>query len=794
SGSMASQHRWAAAMSGAKIFATLVEEAVGQTVTADPYSGSGTHTWTTVPHRAGLAWFWGRSHPVSGPNFPNPTPPEPGYPEGFHNWFTDAAGDSYRLPDGATLAKTGTISADPPAGTLAQQDPGHFTALGSGMLFCRKTLVAAADPATSVRDRVLLVLSDGMENRAPMLAELFDGSQTGLWYREEGNAALPLQDPEIRLHAAAVLTGANWVDRLRAAVTETGGDPALDVKHITDYATSDVTLQHWFVNRFKTLFGFDEADAGPDPVLCEGQIATRKIPVTLGHTKLVFYAIFGQPDAAAWDLGVIPPGQEEAIWFSRAADYPGVRATGGAMHRMMALDLPLAIPGHGHRWAGEWRFVLSRENAGTGGYAMGVLARGDGATGLSVEAPPVPRPGDEVRLRAVVKDRRGDPVTGASVVTRVRQPGPWPGSAVAREVGHNLALVKELRHSKKQGDIDMPDVADRVLRHLYETAALGGQGTTRKVPLSHVGGGAYEGRFRVEHPGTHDLDTTIAGVRSSDAAEFQEKLGEAVSSLTGPASMAERAWLAKTAGAKQPFKVELRDQLAVAFLPTEKDSETGGYFADAATIRLLVQPAGKGGVLLGPGWADSIRFLTPGGVQQPWPATDLGDGNYQVDIEVQRRGDVRFDRRLLALAADRFALVHPTAGPLDLRDGLLELAKFEAEVLGVRLPIAVLSLVGNARSKECHLVTCAFAEKIARKNKVWLHDLEHAHNCGYDTCEHCLSLICNMDPEHMEAHKPFCKWTRKIKPANRLEVHGWKQAEELGFDGCWYCLRQHHHG
>ncbi len=738
SGSMASQHRWAAAMSGAKIFAELVKEAVDQTVTADPYGGSGTHTWTTLPHRAGLAWFWGRSMPSGGPNFPNPQPPEPGYPDGLHNWFDDAAGDSFRLPDGATLAKTDSISADPPAGTLAQAyHPGHFTALGSGMLFCRNALVEDADPA-GVRDRVLLVLSDGIENRAPMLAELFDGSQTGLWYREDGDAAHPFQDPKIRLNAAAVLTGDSWVTRLRNAVAETGGDPALDVKHITDYATSDITLQHWFVSRFKTLFGFDEADAGPDPQLSSGQIATRKIPVTLGHTKLVFYALFNQPDADKWDLGVVPPGQDDAIWFSLAASYHGVRASGGEMHRMIALDLPLAIPEQEHRWAGEWEFVLSRHGAGTGSYAMGVLTRGDGGTGLAVDAPDVPRPGDRVRLRATVTDRFGKPVSDARVMARVREPGPWPGDAVARAMAGSPDMVKALVRS---GDADVPSIADRVLRHLQEKGTLGKR-RTRTVPLAHAGGGAYQADIRLGGPGTCDIDTTITGYRPSDAGEFEKKLGGAVSGLLGrlptAALRAERDRLARIAGSKQKFNVELRRQLAVGFLPTEKDSETGGYFVDASTVRLLVQPAGARGVLLGPGWADSIRFLVPGGVKPWWPATDLGDGDYRVDIPVRRVGGTRFDGRLLSLAAERLSLVHPVAGSVTVRDGLLPLAEFAVDVLGVRMPIAVLSLVGDSRTKECHLVTCALADRIDGKSKVWLRDLGQARATGYRPCAECL--------------------------------------------------------
>jgi len=316
------------------------------------------------------------------------------------------------------------------------------------------------------------------------------------------------------------------------------------------------------------------------------------------------------------------------------------------------------------------------------------------------------------------------------------------------------------------------------------------------VQLAHAGEGAYEAEIRIKHPGHYEIDALVKGVRRSPQAERDAKLGAAIENLSKlykPKQLrAERAWLAKAAGERQPFTVALRDQLAVAFRPTAKDSETGGYFATADTIRLLVQPRGRGGVLLGPGWADAILFFAPGGVELPWPAVDLGDGNYQVDIPVERTGDVRFERRLLALAAERFALVHPAAGAIELRGGLLPLAEFAVEALGVRMPIAVLSLVGNSKSKECHLITCAFAARISERNKVWLHDLEQAHEHGYDTCEHCLPLVCNMNPREMEAHKPFCSWVRKISPRNRIEVHSLAQALELGFDGCRYCLPQHH--
>ena len=113
-------------------------------------------------------------------------------------------------------------------------------------------------------------------------------------------------------------------------------------------------------------------------------------------------------------------------------------------------------------------------------------------------------------------------------------------------------------------------------------------------------------------------------------------------------------------------------------------------------------------------------------------------------------------------------------------------------VLGIKMPIEVLALLGNRKSGEVHLITCRYAEKIAAKNKSWLHDLKQAKQLGYDTCEHCLPLICNTDPNRMEAHKLFCSHVRRIKTSNRIEVHNWSQAEKLGFDGCYYCLKDKH--
>jgi hypothetical protein len=783
SGSMAG-NRWKAAMSGAAMFANLLADCC----TVTPGAG----IWTTSPHRAGLYWFWGHNSAAYGDNYPNPGGPIAGYTGGFHNSFEDNESDTYQLPDGATLGKPDKISAVPSAGTMVETVlPDHYTALGSGLLHCRKDLM---DNDTGSNEKVILALSDGMENRQPDLTRVFLGADP-MWFHQDADLGQPAEDPNIRIYFNAVLTSPSWVARLRDVVAKTGGIKALDVKSITGYGEYGSFIQKWFVTSFKRLFGFIALDEIPDPVLSQGQVGSHPVTVNLGNDKLVFYSLFENGDADKWTFSVTPPGCGFPVIHAAASAHAGIRFSGDARYKMISVDLPLGLDGQAHRWPGEWTMTVRRDGADSGSYAVGALARADLGTTVDLVAPPDPKPGASVTVSVRVRDQRGRPIEDARVVTRVRRPGPWPGDAVAAAFGSDPALVESARRSKSAASLDTTATADRVLRELYAAGELDG-GKTTALALAHVGDGVYRAQVKLARPGVHDFDTTITGVRRGTAAEVAEKIGAAKEALSahykGAALKAEKAYLKAHAGILQPFRIESREQLTVDFLPSAKISETGGYFVDAGTIRLLVQPKDKAGTLLGPGWGGSILFFAPGGVELPWPAVDLGDGNYQADLEVHRKGDVRFERLRLALAADAFALVHPAAGPVELPGGLLPLAEFAVEALGVRMPIAVMSLVGNAKTRECHLVTCRFAARIAPRNKVWLHDLGQARRAGYDTCEHCLPLVCNMSPESMEAHKPFCRWVRKIQPKNRIEIHSLERALELGFDGCKYCLPGHH--
>ncbi|MCP4675079.1 MAG: hypothetical protein GY854_06160, partial [Deltaproteobacteria bacterium] len=789
SGSM-NGDRWSAAMNGASIFSGLVNA-----ITTVTDNGDG--TWNTTPHRAGLYWFWGHNSSGYGPNFPNPTTPISGYTGGFHNTFEDNVGDTYQLPDGATLAKTDKISDDPPAGTLVQTTtPGHYTALGSGLLYCRNALVAN-DPG-HVRERVILALSDGMENREPKIEKLFPQDpplpDPPLWFRENGDAGGVVEDPMVRLYASAVLTGTNWADKLRDSVEATGGVGDLDVKHITDSSQFGIQIQKWFVSSFKRLFEFTAPDEIPDPELSQGEWNTHPVTVNMGVEKVVFYVLFGTSDSSKWEFGVVPPGQGGAIYTDDADLYPGVRCLKGGMYKMLIVDLPLVLEGHKHRWAGEWKMVVHRTGSGKGNYATGSLTRQDQGSTVDVVAPSKPRPGDKAKIIVKLSDQNGKPIKDAKVGATVHVPGMWLGHLVSIELGSNPKLIKALRRSRSKAALDTDQISDRVLRRLYEKAAMQ-SGKDVKVKFECIKSkGLYHAEVPLKKSGEYDFDISIEGLRKTSRTEIKDKIGNAVNDLRKYYTLGnikdEKAFLKEFAGTKQTFKIEHREQLNVRFVPSEKKTEVQGYFINEKTIRFRVQPRNKDDILLGPGWADSISFEAPG-VSKTWPAIDAGDASYRVDIPIEAKNP-RFDRKRHAFIADRLRLRHPLGGAISPSNNELPLKGFGVTVMGVRVPITVYALIGNRRSKETHLAICDHAAKIGDKNKVFIHDLHEAQRCGYDTCEWCLPLVCNTDPSKMETHKPFCSRVRRISPKNRLEVRSWKQAKKLGFDGCFYCMRKYH--
>ncbi|MDD5306956.1 MAG: VWA domain-containing protein [Deltaproteobacteria bacterium] len=727
SGSMTGD-RWEAAVNGAQIFADLVKVANTNHVDGDP-------TNPLHGHRVGVYWFWG--NPAAA-NYPDPTTAKPGYPEGYANV----------LSSGTTSFAIDVNTAVDPAATVKVVDaglasaPGNFTALGTGLLLCRDELVAKSDAAHG-RNRLILALTDGMENSNPLIADVFAGS-TPIW-------KVPV-DPKIRIYTVAVFTGASYADKLKQLATWTGVDPTEGVKAIDDPTDYQTRLLNWFCFRFSDEFDFSSTSATPDPELAKGGVATRSIEVAPGQDRLVFTALFAKPDRQGneWDLTLTPP---QGRLVGEALPQPGVAWFRGSMYRMVAVDVPAWEEGSGRSPYGRWTMTLTRKGASSCGYAFGTMAHGIPALTCELIAPPLPAAGlDQGGLLVTTS---APDATIARATARISTPGRWRGHDVACRVATDRKLVLELQ-KKRKGSVSLRDcnqVADNVLRLMLDKGSFDPPSET-VLKLAKDPGGSLSGHFPLPTPGQYTIDV---GVDGKDAA-----------------------------GKK--FHVEFRKQLFVPFPTDAVRTPTQGYFSDAKTVRLGVQPRDKDGLLLGPGFGDDVAFVTPLGDQHVFPADDTGNGNYWADIPIEGV-DIRLSRGGRSIAGTGLSLRHPH-GLLRLPGDEIRLDECAAVVQGVRVPIRVMAIIGNERTHVAHLATCRYLGA-ASTGRAWFHDLHEARAAGYRSCEHCLPLIGNASPNSLEVHRPYCPFVRAIRPDRRLTLSSWEQAKALGFDGCHHCLPEH---
>ncbi len=750
-------NRWLAASGGAQAFAELVAT-IG----------------STYDHNVGIYWFQGNC----GDRMTDHTTYDP---NPWVGTFEDGGSD-FSLGTNRALTHHGDIES---TCTSAMYNPGHCTGIGCGLVKCKEELQTLVND----HEKVILALSDGMENCRPYLDEVFpDGATSTYWSDAEA----------MRLYFVAVLTNTSWVEKLRNVVHRTSGIRTQDVKHIlpgTTVGDAGTLIHQWFYGSFKNLFGYTSLNEIPDPTLKGGEWDTHPVTVNLGVDQVILYALFDEKDDGKWAFGVIPPGQKNAIYVDQADQYDDVVAFEGHAHKTLVVRLPLKIPGHEHRWAGSWQIVIGRQTgAAKRNYVVGAMAHQDVQSKLDLLVPHKPLQGDRATLRIALKDQHGKAIKNAVVKTKIHAPGEWPGHAVAMEVARNHKLVKALRRSKSKAARDTARTADRMLRELLERNALD-DGTTKTITVRHVTNGVYRADVALTKAGNYNFEISVTGARPTSTAEIKTKIGAAKKNIKEiypePKVVAsELAYLNKHAADQQAFQIAHREQVSVQFLPQASKSDVQGYFVDEKTIRLRVLPRNKTGTLLGPGWADGVQFSVPG-VSHTWTGDDAADGIYSIDIPVTAE-DPHVERTGRLIVATRLSVTHPRHGAVVPKEHQLPLDGFSVTVLGVKIPITVFALIGNARSKETHLVTCRHAARISPKNKVYIHDLKEAQKSGYDTCEWCLPLICNTNPTSMEAHKPFCAHVRRIAKANRLTVHYWTQAEKMGFDGCRYCLPEHH--
>ncbi len=634
SGSM-DGNRWQSACDGAELFATLMNE-------------------TGVDSRVGIYWFW------------------------EDNGNEDA----------------GILNIGQPGG------PDHYTAIGAGLLHCRDELLdrsADTDADRTLRGRVILLVSDGMENRGPKLEPVFFDAPNDHWnlFKAPGEKSPTPhpQGPGIRIHSLAMATGDAWADKLRGVAAATGGLWALDVQHLRPQKADNTAAltQSWFVTSFAGLFGFDEAAIMGSSALEQGQTVKRKVAVSLATDTLVFYQLSSAADVGRWELTVKLPDTDLELTPALAAAHDSITYRQGKMFQMYVVRLGLTIPGHEHRGVGDWTMQLKRKDgASTGHYSLGALSRQDLQCRVDVLTRPKPRPGDEATIQVHLRDRLGNSISEAQVSTKVRTPGPWVGDVMARRVSDDPALVKRLRKSTSKSHQDVTDVTDRVLRNLMDKDELPA-GRTYNRRLTEVRPGLYQTRIKMTEAGHYQLDTTVRGEQRFLGSELADLLKPHLRRLRRSLPMdkltKELMYLRQRYTTRQPFTVAAARQVAVVFEPSAPKSPAKGWFVTNELIRLDVVPTDRRGRLLGPGWADRVTFTGPAGITGLWPSTDNGDGHYWVEIPF-KASKPRFDPRTDALAANRLELGHPDGALRPPHDRLV-LSGFSAEVLGVRLPLVI---------------------------------------------------------------------------------------------------------
>lgn len=656
SGSMGGHERWEAAISGAHAFARLLK------LENDDLGAA---------HNVGIYWFQS-SGPWMSDNYDNAQAGHAGYGgfQGANDVYFPLETAGAQSVDFGDALDDGFLANIVTAGV--DQQPGKATAIGAGMLYARDKLnklhADLGDPTD--RQKILLVLSDGMENRGPTVEDATDPSLT-YWDNTDG----------VRLAAVALATSGSWATKLTNAVLNTGGS-ADDVKHfaIGDFDAADTAvppdayaalgLQTWYVQRFGDLLGLSTSET-IDPWLTEGQEHETRLWVTDSHDKLTFF-VATSDDAQGWSVSVTAPDGRNAMTSG-----DGVVFADGPRYVLVQVRYPLPAP-DSHRWTGEWSITVRREAAGGGAFGLTILTNKTTEPTVLLSGPAQPHTGDTMTIKAIP----GEGAASLSGSVTLSPPPVWLDDLLAKRASGREPLPDAVGTDSQAGSLHA--LVDELAA---QPPAMERQTTT--LPLAALGGGAYGTTFVVDRPGTWNIDTVVFGTRRFKLPRLRATPHLAALRANFPPHFVanELTYLRRHAGSKQRQQVRNRRTLVVDLLPSAKTSTTSGVLRrskKATEIVLTVRPKDSAGRLLGPGRANDVQFSGRG---MRFVAQDLGNGTYRAKARVVARGAVP-DLRHGGFRAQRIEF-YQGESVLPLLGGRFVLTSFEARVLNVRIPISV---------------------------------------------------------------------------------------------------------
>jgi hypothetical protein len=455
------------------------------------------------------------------------------------------------------------------AGIVGAITPGGSTTIGGGLQQGQTALPA---PGTSVNLPAMLLLTDGLENTPPMIA-----------------------DVEATLGST------------RLCIVGFGSEGSVDGPRLTGLARSHggiytragegLQLKKFFVlcfgNIFQTAVAMD-----PFSVIAEGATQAAPIPLQLCGEEALTVVVSWERDSESLQLALVTPGGNVV-----GATTAGVTVSSGDTWTYLRLPLPFA----GER-DGTWQVQVSRFGGGPE-FAAPLPEERFFAT-ATVEGGPYFRPvgpqryytGDTINPQVLLRQPSGFPVHG-TVTVDLELPQEGTG---------NILAAAGLRGPGELGGDQLDARASTLIALERERGPL--------VPTSIQtfelsGDGDLNGTGSLEPDGVY-------GRPLEDLTRFEGNYTFHAKATYGEACTGTReaTWTLYVSVGIDPDHTEVRIE-PTATLPDGRQC-----------FHLTFTPRDRYGNHLGPGRLDAFQLQPQPGTTLESDVRDLGDGSYQVDV------------------------------------------------------------------------------------------------------------------------------------------------------------------
>ncbi|MCB1033281.1 MAG: hypothetical protein KDD47_05545 [Acidobacteria bacterium] len=486
---------------------------------------------------------------------------------------------------------------------LAQQAPSGLTAMGGAL---HSAIWALRElPAVGEDTRHVILFTDGMQNRNPMVLETGDGK---LVIADDPSrhplptelAPVDLDDlAGIKIHTIGVGAGDPFKELLEKIARRTGGRfrSSLDIGDLRRFFVEQVIdVMEGFSPQLASYRGGSTGEDGH---------SLETFEIDGGAHRVIFLVSFGSG------------GELELLVEKNGLDLTGSGSLiRGSFYRILAFDLPLEVGGRKIESGGRWR-LLARSAGGEAQLPYETAAIVDGAavhheaslgTGPHVAGRPL-----EMTVGLTFE---AQPLTGAEVSARVLRSSTALGTLLATTPmpsGPVPALEAEVTGGQRKLQAL---VLDTTFWSRLEPFGA-------RVELTDQGDGTYRGAYDATSvPGTYEVTFDIRGTdgvgrtyRRTETLSAQVEIGE-----LDP----------------DRFRLELHEL-----------ERTAG----ATSLKLVLEPRDRFGNYLGPDYGDRIRVDLEAGTAAP--VADLWDGSYEIALSVPRGSDPELELELLGRPAFR---------------------------------------------------------------------------------------------------------------------------------------------